>query len=110
MGLFVQGASLVSAQRNGCKAAAAVQDSALSESSRFNSAEPLLMLSDAAAVGNEVAEGTQSFSPCQPSARVGSLLWGGPSPLRRLPPRLEIPGGAHDDPQVMHIHSRTYPP
>lgn len=104
----MQGASLVSPRHSGrnAAAAAAVQDSALSESSRFNSAEPLLMLSDAA-VRSEGAEGTQNFSPCQPSARLGSLLWGGPSPLRRLPPRLEIPGGAHDDPQAIAHPPRT---
>ncbi len=72
-------------------------DSGLSESSHFRKGVSPVLLSAASLAATE---GEEHLSPCcGPSAKLGAIL-GGASPPRRLPPRLEIPNGAHDDPQV----------
>ncbi|CAL8461930.1 g1461 [Coccomyxa elongata] len=101
---YGQGASqtVVSPRRSSRR----VADSALSESSHFKKGLLPVLLSIAsdlatstAAAGQGAAE--ELYSPCcgGPPANLGGTILPPPSPLRRLPPRLEIPSGVHDKPQ-----------
>lgn len=87
-----------------------VGDSALSESSHFKKGMLPVLLSIASDIATSTAPAGQGaaeelYSPCcgGPPANLGGTILGPPSPLRRLPPRLEIPSGVHDKPQVTFL-------
>ncbi|BDA41348.1 probable transcriptional activator Myb at N-terminal half [Coccomyxa sp. Obi] len=82
-----------------------VADSALSESSHFKKGVSPVLLSIASELATSTAAAAGAakgqFSPCctGPPANLGGTILGAPSPLRRLPPRLEIPSGVHEESQ-----------